>query len=179
MKHSLWWFLLLAGIATLVLPIAGGAWLFSHQIPSVAEGWRSRTWPSATATVERSVAFQRYQRDPNSRRGQGTHVVELRYGFEANGRRYTGERQSLDSEGKILLSQSAEKLAGRFPVGSTVTAHYDAANPSRSLLEPGVPVGGVLGMLLGAAAIVGGLYFLRMFSRWLWNQRPRRRVRYG
>lgn len=179
MKRSVWWFLMLAGVATLMLPIAGGAWLVSKQIPAVVEGWRSRTWPSAPATVERAVAFQKYQRSSASRSGQGTHVVELRYAYDVGGTRYTGERQSLDAEGKIYLPEGAEKLAGNFPVGSPVTAHYDAANPARSLLEPGVPVGGMLGMLLGATALGFGLYFLRMFMRWLWNQRPRRRVRYA
>ncbi len=105
--------------------------------------------------------------------------MELRYAYDVGGKRYTGERQSLDAEGKIYLPEGAERLAGNFPVGAPVTAHYDAANPARSLLEPGVPVGGMLGMLLGATALGFGLYFLRMFMRWLWNQRPRRRVRYA
>lgn len=179
MKRSVWWFLLLAGVTVLLLPIAGGAWLFSKQIPAVGEGWRSRTWPTASATIERAVAFQKYQASRSRRGGQGTHVVELRYVYDVGGQRFTGARQSLDWEGKILMSEAAERLAARFPVGSTVTAHYDAANPARSLLEPGVPVGGMLGMLIGATVSGACLYFLRMFARWLWNQRPRRRVRYA
>ncbi len=179
MKRSQWWFLMFAGVTALLLPIAAGAWLMAKQISAVSEGWRSRSWSTAPAIVEHSAAVQKYQASRNSREGQGTHVTELRYAFAVGGRRYTGGRRSLDAEGKILMEANADRLVKRLPVGSAVTVYYDAANPSRSLLEPGVPVGPVLGMLIALGLMGGGLEVLRRMVRSLWNTRPRRRVRYA
>ena len=179
MTRSHWWFLMVAGVTLLLLPIAGGAWLLSNQLPTVIEGWRSRSWPSVTARIEHSVAIQKYQASRNRRNGQGTHVTELRYAFEVDRRPYTGGRRSLDAEGKINPKQSAERLVKQVPVGSAVTAYFDPTDPSRSLLEPGVPIGGVLASMLAVGLVGGALYVLRTMVRGLWNSRPRRRVRYA
>jgi len=179
MKSSHWWLMLIAGVTLLLVPIAGGAWLLSNQVPTVVEGWQSRSWPGAPARVEHSVAIHKYAPSRSRRGGQGTHVMELRYGYLVEGRQYTGQRRSLDHEHKIYQEKSADLLAKQTPLGSAVAAYYDPADPARSLLEPGVPVGGVTASLFGLSLFGGGLYVMRMMVRGLLSWRPRRRVKYA
>ena len=80
------------------------------------------------------------------------------YEYRVQSRVFTGTRRSLDHEGKITSAEFAEKAARALPVGASVTAYYDPADPSRSLLTPGVPRGGVLGVVFGVLLIAAGLF---------------------
>lgn len=150
-------FALVIGGAVLVATFGGGGLLLVQHAPAVVEGWASRSWPGAAAVIQRSAAVHKYSPSGWSRSGIGTHVVSVGYAFEVGGRAYAGSRRSLDDEGKVLSEAHATKAAARLPVGATVTAHYDPRDPARSLLERGVPVGGVLGSLFGLVLICAGI----------------------
>ncbi|MEP7282206.1 MAG: DUF3592 domain-containing protein [Rubrivivax sp.] len=165
MKRLRWLPLFVLFSLLLVALLGAGGWLLKRQTPEIWEGWRSLSWPAATARVERSVAIRKYRAAIAKQSGQGTHVLELRYAFEVAGKAYVGGRRSLDWEGKVLSAASAEKLAQRSPAGSEVTAYYDPADPTRSLLEPGVPIDGALGAVLGLLLIAGGLALLLLVVR--------------
>ena len=147
------------GAALLGAIIIGGAALIVTQVPRVAEGWQSRGWPTAPATVTTSDAVQRaWKPRLNTQTNYGTHVVVLRYAFDVDGRRYEGTRRSLDAEGKVITETSARRVIDALPVGARVSAHYDPANPARSLLEPGVPISPIIATVFGGLLIgAGGL----------------------
>lgn len=150
-------FALIIGGAVLVATFGGGALLLVHHAPTIVEGWASRSWPGAAAVIRRSAAVHKYSPSGWSRSGIGTHVVSVGYAFEVDGRPYEGSRRSLDDEGKVLSREHATKAAARLPVGAAVTAYYDPRDPAQSLLERGVPVGGVLGSLFGLMLICAGI----------------------
>ncbi|PTY03053.1 hypothetical protein DB346_07310 [Verrucomicrobia bacterium LW23] len=61
------------------------------------------------------------------------------YQFEVDGVTYQGNQASAqDSALKGTPNNNAATLARRFPAGAPVVIYYDAANPARSLLQPGV-----------------------------------------
>lgn len=148
---------LIIGGAVLVATFGGGGLLLVRHAPTIVEGWASRSWPGTAAVIQRSTAVHKYSPSGWSRSGIGTHVVSVGYAFEVDGRPYAGSRRSLDDEGKVLSEAHATKAAARLPVGAAVTAYYDPSDPAKSLLERGVPVGGVLGSLFGLILIGAGI----------------------
>ncbi|MET0336103.1 MAG: DUF3592 domain-containing protein [Rhizobacter sp.] len=144
----------------------GGGLLVYTQVPPILEGWRSRDWPSTQGTVESAQAVHRYGRTQNRQfSGNQTHVIELRYAFDIEGRRYTGTRRSLDDEGKVSTPESAQMQVAAYPVGRVLTVWYDPQDPKRSLTAPGLPLGAVMmasfGLCLLAFGCLPVLYVLR------------------
>lgn len=144
----------------------GGGLLVYTQVPPILEGWQSRAWPSTQATVESAQAVHRYGRTQNRQfSGNQTHVVELRYGLDVDGRHYVGTRRSLDDEGKVSTPESAQMQVAAYPVGRVLSVWYDPEDPARSLTEPGLPWGAVMmagfGLCLLAFGCLPALYFLR------------------
>ena len=148
---------LLIGGVVLTGTLGGGGLLLISHAPAVLEGWESRSWPSTPAVVTRSATIQKASPSGWSRGGTGTHVVRIEYVYSVDGRTHTGARISLDHEGKIFSAENAQKIADRLPVGLRVAAHYDLARPERSLLEAGIPFGGVLGCAFGSLLIFAGI----------------------
>lgn len=135
----------------------GGGLLVYTQVPPIVEGWRSRGWPSTQGTVESAQAVHRYGSTPNRQfSGNQTHVVELRYAFDVDGRRYVGTRRSLDHEGKVSSPVSAQMQVADYPVGRVLTVWYDPQDPTRSLTEPGLPWGAVMMAGLGLCLLAFG-----------------------
>jgi hypothetical protein len=160
------WLLVFLLVSSMLIALFGsGGWLLRSQEEEVREGWASRSWPAAPARIVRSAAVHKYAASASRRSGQGTHVIDLRYAFEVAGKVYVGRRQSLDWEGKVLTADAAQKHVQGFPMGSMLTVYYDPADPTRSILEPGVPVGGVLGSVLGALLVAGGAALLLFVIR--------------
>jgi hypothetical protein len=150
--------LLAAAIFGLILfaLFGGGAFLLVRNVPMVAEGWQSKSWPSAMAQVRESAAVS-IPMITDARRGAvGTHIVKLRYEFTMDSKTFVGTRQSLDDVGKVKYEDVAQREASSMPVGSAIRVFYDPGNPSRSLLTPGVPISGVISVVFGLVLIAAG-----------------------
>jgi hypothetical protein len=156
-----WRVLVLTGTVALMAIAGAGVRLVSGQLPMIAEGWQSRSWPSAPAVIEQSTAVaMRATPRASSSGGLGTHAVTVRYRFTVDGRTYEGRRRSLDLVGKRLIERNAMAFAARLPVGRTVPAYYDPRDPTRSLLDPGVPVSSMIGLAIGAVLASASLFVL-------------------
>ena len=147
-----------AAASVLAAIIIGGGLIVATQLPRVVEGWQSRGWPSAQATIVHSTAVRKAWKPRTSTRSTyGTHAVQVRYAFEVAGRRHEGWRRSLDSEGKLLTERGANAVVDELPVARRVLVYYNPSDPRQSLLEPGVPFGIVIAVLLGTLLLGAGL----------------------
>jgi len=85
----------------------------------------SRRWPSAQGRVTRSAVVP-------GRRDQASY--DVRYQYEAYGRRYEGSRVRFG--GAISSNRAiAHETAGRYPHSSTVTVYYHPRKPNIATLE--------------------------------------------
>ncbi len=94
------------------------------------------------------------------------YVAQVVYTYEVDGAIYEGNQ--LDLRGSTYLSnrEDAEQLLAPYPIGASVMPYFDPADPSRTVLDRGLPgaiwgfvgVGSVLVLLslgLGARHLVG------------------------
>jgi ABC-type antimicrobial peptide transport system permease subunit len=158
--------------------LGGGSYLLVRNVPMIVEGRQSRSWPTTTGTVKESAAVSKPIVSSYRRGTVGTHVVELRYEFAVAGKTFVGTRQSLDDVGIIKSEELAASEAGGMPPGSTVRVSYDADDPTRSMLTPGVPTSSVIGSAIGLLLIAGGVG-LTIAGFHLRSRHAKRRARRG
>lgn len=172
--------LLIVGIFGLIFiaTLGGGGYLLARNVPMILEGWQSRAWPSAVGTVRESAAVSK-PIIASARRGTvGTHVVALRYEFVVSGQTFSGTRQSLDDVGIIKTEEWAQSEARSMPAGSSVRVFYDAGDPSRSLLTPGLPISSLISSVMGLLLIATGLALIAVGLH-LRSHHAKRRARRG
>ncbi|ROZ62573.1 DUF3592 domain-containing protein [Ramlibacter sp. WS9] len=157
----------------------GGAFLLVRNVPMIVEGWQSRSWPVAVGAVKESAALSKPIVASGRRGTVGTHVVRLRYEFAVDGRTFTGTRQSLDDVGIIKSEEQSLREADALPAGSPVRVFYDPGDPARSLLTPGVPIGGVISGVFGLLLIAGGSALVAVGLHLRSHHAKRRKMRRG
>lgn len=91
----------------------------------------SRRWPRTTGVIVRSCVVEDRGGDTV------TLVAEIHFSFEVDGQSYAGDTWTFNRTGDETR-RFAERAVQRYPVGRQVTVYYDAANPGRNCLEPGV-----------------------------------------
>lgn len=65
----------------------------------------------------------------------GTYTTDIAYEYSVGEKTYLGSRISA-FEGASTNKTTWDRLADRYPAGSTVEVHYDPAHPERSVLDP-------------------------------------------
>ncbi len=127
---------------------------------------RSRHWPTTVGTLEkqgtRIVDYNGHEPDgsPDFARAM---VVDFRYTYQVDGRRYTGSRVTFSDH----VSKSAgtlQRLLRQFDSRHQVTVHYNPDNPAESVLLPGLRPANFGPMLTSLAMIGAGLWLLSAFS---------------
>ena len=109
-------------------------WLVLHLSSNFYFSVASTHWPKTTAHVMSSAVYA-------SGAGAGaTFSPQVKYEFETAGKSYQSNniRYLLRTFYNV---DSATEVQSSYPVGSVVSVAYDPQNPSRSVLEPGVPQG--------------------------------------
>ncbi len=122
-----------------------GVLLSIHALRQLRRALASRHWPSHPAVVLRS-SVRAY-----AGRGRQSYEPIVRYEYRVNGERYESGR--ITFAGLQLLSSTrpdAERVAGRFPVGTQLSVRVDPSRPHLSVVDPGV--GSRLRLLMGLAA---------------------------
>jgi hypothetical protein len=129
-----------------VLAIGYGASLLVQSL-------RCEYWPVTDGVIE--TAVMKYQANSHSGHHGGTYGVKITYHYQVAG---TGLEGTQVAFGELESSAAhAQAILDRYPPGQKVQVHYDAANPQRAVLEPGIHGGTWLYFTLGAMfALVGG-----------------------
>ncbi len=131
-----------------------GALLISLGLFTLQRHRAAAGWPQAPGIIEASeVVGERHFKDNLMYR------AKVRYRYSAPGGPYTGEKTA--STGKLYSKErDARKIAARYPVGGTVLARYNPADPSEAVLERGVS-GGIwlvcFGLLCWIAPVAAGV----------------------
>lgn len=134
-----------------ILGLAG----LSVLVLAAVELFRSKTsgrWSFAEATIIES-AVEVVHDDGRF------YQLRISYRYAVDGETFIGK----GLRGEITLwswSWLANRMAKRYPVGTTVRAYYPPFQPGKSVLEPGTSLGRVVSL-----AVVGGLLLVNA-----WNQ---------
>lgn len=116
------------------------------------EGKRQRSWPVTNGTVT-SAALGTVHGGPDRRRGPG-YVPQIGYDYEVAGKRYSASRIGVvPSQGYTRVC--SEQLLAQYQPGTTVSVHYDPADPATATLRPAAKGGGFI-VALGVIFIVVG-----------------------
>ena len=127
------------GIALLLVPL--GALLVGVGLFALQRRGASGSWPQVPATIETSEVR------PDSLGDSPMFKPLVRYRFAAPGGTFTADK--LATTGRLYPKQAAaQKVVDRYPVGTTVMARYNPADPAEAILER-EGFGGIWFVLLG------------------------------
>ena len=118
-----------------VIPIAFGlfaALSISYGVYSLVRAWQSTHWPRTMGTIATSEVEQ--YRDSKQTL---MYRPSVSYRYSVSGKEHVSYRLSFGGEMGTNWPEPAEKTVALYPVGTTVTVHYDPGKPSESVLKPG------------------------------------------
>ena len=144
--------------------VAAGLVASLSLLTNLAEVRAAARWPTANGTVITSRAESRRELVPGGQ-NQTTVVWSplVEYTYQVAGREYHGARIAfgpLVSGGREL----AESTIAPYPVGATVTVHYDPANPSQATLRTRVAFAWPA-LVITLAFFAAALYFSGRFGK--------------
>ena len=104
-------------------------------LPAAVEWIGSRSWQTAPATI-----LSHEVKDMHRSRTSDDFRASVRYQFSQTSSTYSGDRMDLWMGPYFSSRQAAERyLQNTYPLGGTVTVHFDPSNPAKSALNPFVP----------------------------------------
>jgi hypothetical protein len=118
-----------------LFPALIGVALLGWSFVVIQAAREARAWPTTTGRITASSIKERDRRD-----GDDNPVTEytpfVRYSYSVNDRPFESDRIALgyNEEGSY---GSAKSAVARYPVGASVTVHYDPANPRSAVLQLG------------------------------------------
>lgn len=149
-KRSFWEVLLILGFPGVFI-VAGFVLLWAGS----AE-WRharaSASWPTTSGIVEKSFS--------TIDRHQGRHI-EIVYSYEVQASPFQSRRVAFGSYNPA----TGLRWLRDYPVGASVTVHYDPRNPSNSVLEPALVAGSWVMPSFGVLFLAVGC----LFGRFVWR----------
>jgi hypothetical protein len=93
------------------------------SFPSLLQARESSTWPATDGTITRSKIAS----------GDESDYFDVNYSYDVDGKRYRGDKLSLDG----FTPNTLQDLCARYPVGKTVLVYYRPQDPTKSCLIPG------------------------------------------
>jgi hypothetical protein len=121
-------------VPPLVMMLGGaGTFLLLLGVTLLRGQLAARRWPKTGGRVTLSEVHA-FSRRSKSGRPIDTFMPVVEFVYSVKGREHRSRMMRLDTE--VAGSKSyAERLAGKYPAGRTVTVMYDPADPSRGALE--------------------------------------------
>jgi hypothetical protein len=117
-------------------------------------------WPTTEGTVTNTYIAQH-----TGSKGAISYSPEVQYQYQVDGFSYTGDRLGVISQSSSY--DWALSYLNNYQVGSTVTVHYNPANPADAVLETEVGFMGTGLMIIGIVFIlVGALVMVFLVKKW-------------
>lgn len=126
--------------------------LFSTAVFELPRAVASSGWPTA-----RGVILTSEVREVGWSEDTSGWCPELSYEYPVAGRKYVSHNVELQDICISNLGSYARRVVERYPAGKKVEVYYDPRDPSRAVLEPGVPDSVIVWPLLIIAAISLGV----------------------
>lgn len=129
----------------------------------ILKAQKSRSWPTASGTVQDSGMESHQSRDDDGDI-KTTYGATIQYKYTVDGQEFVGDRRTF-SNVRTSSVRNTEKILERYPLGSSVDVFYDPDDPSSSVLESGVgaatyilllvPIGFLVFGIAGALGLIG------------------------
>lgn len=146
--------LLLVGAATIL-------GFMQYQLRGILRARTALRWPWVTGRIIESELIEVEGFDEETRQSFTAYHPSVTYAYEVEGQAVHGYRVHFFDEGPTNCYDAGKSL-GRFPLGATVTVHYDPADPLEPVLEPRPPrwANAIIGCLMGAPLAILGLWMI-------------------
>lgn len=145
-----------------------GAALMIFGVSFLRDANASRSWPVAAGQVRNvNVTWSRSASDDV---GERSYYFEVTYGYEVDGRSYTGKRFSLgdgnNAAGRTYRDESDAIAASEaYRRGAAVDVYVDPTDPENTVLKPGASFATYVPLGLGAFFVLCGGALLWLFFR--------------
>jgi hypothetical protein len=143
-----------------------GILLLLLVVSALREAVAMKRWPVAkgrvlSSTVEQYRAIAGAGNFGSTRARMTLYRPVVVYEYEAAGQRFRGDRIAQSPGINNGVPIFAEKTVQRYPCGSAVDVHFNPKRPSESVLEPRVPAGWILVLVIAVAllALARHIYF--------------------
>ena len=121
----------------------------------ILKAQKSRSWPTASGTVQDSGMESHQSRDEDGDI-KTTYGATIQYKYTVDGQEFVGDRRTF-SNVRTSSVRNTEKILERYPLGSSVDVFYDPDDPSSSVLEPGVGAATYILLLVPIGFLVFGI----------------------
>lgn len=99
---------------------------------SLLKASASESWPTTKAVVKSSEIESYYDRESRNT----TYGAEVIYEYVVDGNEFVGDRVKF---GKVASDyEDANYYLKKYPKGKSIVTYYNSADPSESILEPGI-----------------------------------------
>lgn len=143
---------LIANLVVSVLFITGLA-ITPDNAKMFMEALRSTHWPHTEGQIVSSkMAFRQRIAGRHPRGGRKGSGVKLLYEYKVNGNTYTSDR--IHFVRTYSSMSSASRRLSEYPVGKRVLVYYNAHEPSKAILEPGLSLSAGSPLFLGLLMIL-------------------------
>jgi len=88
-----------------------------------------------------------------------TYTLDISYKYVVNGKTYSSKKRRWH-EVQSSFHRYHDTIARKYPLGKSVTVFYNPKNPKVAVLEPGVGLGALTGLLLFASSIAFLTFFI-------------------
>lgn len=89
-----------------------------------------------------------------------TFTLNITYKYVVNGKTYSSKKRRWH-EVQSSFHRYHDSIARRYPLGKSVTVFYNPKNPNIAVLEPGLGLGALTGLLLFTSSIAFLIFFIR------------------
>jgi hypothetical protein len=160
----------LGGPIAMILICFGCAALYISELRKAKQ---SAAWPTTEGKILDSKVVEHEETRTDDDGDESTSTVyrpDIRYGYCVDGGNYTADTW----KGRLRVSSGspkyAERVVARYPVGRTVTVHYDPTDPGMGVLEPGNRDGATVPLIVGIIFGLVGTLFLWAMTQAEWVQ---------
>jgi hypothetical protein len=147
-----------------ILALLGTAWGIIAFFRARQRASASMRWPTAAGIVtasnviEEAIAEKSDDKSVVAPKMIHRYQVDLRYAYQVDKRDFVGTEANWGMTAIYGRRDVAEKAAGRYRPGQTVTVYYDPERPRTAVLEPDSRAGSSAPLILAAiCAVVGGI----------------------
>jgi hypothetical protein len=105
----------------------------STELNRLSDARASRSWPTVAGTIRTARVEQVLGRKSR----ETAYFPRVEFSYSVAGQTYQGDRLSAHGSASDVYPK-AKVTIDRYPVGSEHRVYYDPANPTSSLLEPGM-----------------------------------------
>ena len=160
-----------ASLIVISLVFWGGLSIAGIGVRQTWEAWQSQGWRTTSGVIDAtslSVSTRTSSSDDSLNRDHGVRqevtkdvwIPQVKFSFELDGKKYEGHRIGVGDVPSDSHS-TADAIVKRYHQGATVKIYVDPSDPTESILEPGITLGAVGPLIIGALVCIfmGGLAY--------------------